>query len=55
VKRSWLDRVLEVIENRASADTIQETVEAISPEHAPSVANWQHLKDLTTREGAGSV
>ena len=49
VKQSWLDLVLEVIENRTPADTIQETVEAFCPEHAASIANWQHLRDLTTR------
>ena len=40
-KQSSLDLVLEVIENRTSADTIQETVEAICPEHVASVANWE--------------
>ena len=49
VKQSWLDLVLEVIENRTPADTIQETVEAFCPEHAASIANWEHLRALTTR------
>ena len=49
VKQSWLDLVLEIIENRTDADTLQETVEKLCPEHAASIANWQHLKDLTTR------
>ena len=49
VKQSWMDLVLEVIENRTAADTIQETVETVCPEHAAAIANWQHLRDLTTR------
>ena len=49
VKQSWLDLVLEIIENRTDADTLQETVDKCCPEHVAAIANWQHLKDLTTR------
>ncbi len=46
VKQSWLDLVLEIMENSTDASTIQSVVESICPEHAASITNWQHLKDL---------
>lgn len=50
VKLSWLDIVMEVINGgEAFGDSLQASVLKSCPEHAASVADWQHMKALTTR------